>query len=264
MKIINSPHSQSGPPPGLSPGRKTDFSGKPGRTMTLQKNPPNEVVAGLAILPILATVSFYLLPESWQAHRLCQFAPQIIAYVSFGIWAVCNADIISKLGLEPTKISAGVRLGLLIGLLLGSFNTTLIVYGAPALGLDIEFLRNVPHAHLPLTVMVPWFIIFIAFAVEMNFRGFLLGRLLALFSQHTRPSDGFYTIASVMALGISSLAFAFDPFMVSTFQHLHWIAVWDGFIWGWMWLRTRNLYIPMAAHSMEVIIEYLAIRAALA
>jgi hypothetical protein len=27
-----------------------------------------------------------------------------------------------------------------------------------------------------------------------------------------------------MALGISSLAFAFDPFMVSTFQHLHWIA----------------------------------------
>jgi membrane protease YdiL (CAAX protease family) len=130
--------------------------------------------------------------------------------------------------------------------------------------LDIEFLGNVPHAHLPLTVMVPWFIIFIAFAVEMNFRGFLLGRLLALFSQHTRPSDGFYTIASVMALGISSLAFAFDPFMVSTFQHLHWIAVWDGFIWGWIWLQTRNLYIPMAAHSMEVIIEYLAIRAALA
>jgi membrane protease YdiL (CAAX protease family) len=260
MVLINNPHPQADP----LPGKKTEFSGKPDRRIALQKNPPNEVVAGLAILPILATVSFYLLPESWQAHRLCQFAPQIIAYVSFGIWAVCNTDIISKLGLEPTKISAGVRLGLLIGLLLGSFNTTLIIYGAPALGLDIEFLGDTPHAHLPLTVMVPWFIIFIAFAVEINFRGFLLGRLLALFSQHTRPSDGFYTIASVMALGISSLAFAFDPFMVSTFQHLHWIAVWDGFIWGWMWLQTRNLYIPMAAHSMEVIIEYLAIRAALA
>ena len=126
MKIIYSPHSQSGPPPGPSPSRKTEFSGKPDRTMALQKNPPNEVVAGLAILPILATVSYYLLPESWQAHRLCQFAPQIIAYVSFGIWAVCNADIIHKLGLQPTKISAGIRLGLLIGLLLGSFNTTLI------------------------------------------------------------------------------------------------------------------------------------------
>ena len=232
--------------------------------MVLQKYPSQEAVVGLALLPILATVSFYLLPESWQAHRLCQFAPQIIAYVSFGIWACCNADIIPKLGLEPTKISNGIRLGLLIGLLLGSFNTTLIVYGAPALGLDIEFLRNTPHAHIPFTVMVPWFIIFIAIAVEVNFRGFLLGRLLALFSHHTRPSKNLNILASVMALGLSSLAFAFDPFMVSTFQDLHWIAAWDGFIWGWVWLQTRNLYIPIAAHSMEVIIEYLIIRAALA
>jgi membrane protease YdiL (CAAX protease family) len=264
MKIIYSPHSHPDPLTGPPPGSKNEFSGKPDRIMVLQKNLPKEVLAGLAILPILATVSFYLLPESWQAQRLCQFAPQIVAYVSFGIWAVCNADIIPKLGLQPTKSSAGIRLGLLIGLLLGSLNTTLIVYGAPALGLDIEFLRNVPHAHIPLTVMVPWFIIFIAIAVEMNFRGFLLGRLLALFSHHTRPSKDLSIIASVMALGISSLAFAFDPFMVSTFQHLHWIAVWDGFIWGWFWLRTRNLYIPIAAHSMEVIIEYLLIRAALA
>ena len=231
---------------------------------SLLKNPSQETVAGLAILPILATVSFYLLPDSWQANRLCQFAPQIISYMSFGIWAVCNTDIIHKLGLNPTKISAGLRLGLLIGLLLGSFNTTLIIYGVPALGLDIEFLRNTPHAHIPLTVMVPWFIVFIAFAVEMNFRGFLLGRLLALFSQHTRPSNGFYSIAPIMALGISSFVFAFDPFMVSTFQHLHWIAVWDGFIWGWMWLRTRNLYIPMTAHAIEVIIVYLLVRESLA
>lgn len=232
--------------------------------MALQKNPPNEVVAGLAILPILATVSFYLLPESWQAQRLCQFAPQIVTYVSFGIWACCNTDIIPKLGLQPTKISDGIRLGLLIGLLLGSLNSTLILYGAPALGLGIAFLRNIPHAHIPLTVMVPWFIIFIAIAVEVNFRGFLLGRLLTLFSHRQNPSKNFNIIASVMALGISSLAFAFDPFMVSTFQHLHWIAVWDGFIWGWFWLRTHNLYIPIAAHFMEVIIEYLIIRAALA
>lgn len=264
MKIIYSPQSQSGLPPSPPPSRKNEFSDKQEYTIALQKNSAKEVVAGLAILPILATVGFYLLPESWQAHRLCQFAPQIIAYVSFGIWASSNADIIPKLGLNPTKISAGVRLGLLIGLLLGSFNTTLILYGVPALGLDIEFLRKVPHAHIPLTIMVPWFIVFIAFAVEMNFRGFLLGRLLALFSHHQKPSKDLNIIASVMALGISSLAFAFDPFMVSTFQHLHWIAVWDGFIWGWMWLRTRNLYIPMAAHSIEVIIEYLAIRAALA
>jgi membrane protease YdiL (CAAX protease family) len=253
------------PQPDLLPGREKEFSGRSDCPITsLLKYPPKEAVAGLAILPIFATASYYLLPDSWQAHRLCQFAPQIITYVSFGIWASCNADIIHKLGLQPTKISAGIRLGLLIGLVVGSFNTTLIVYGVPALGLDIEFLRDTPHAHIPLTIMVPWFIVFIAIAVEMNFRGFLLGRLLALFAQHTRPSKGLGNIVSVTALGISSLAFAFDPFMVSTFQHLHWIAVWDGLIWGWMWLKTRNLYIPIAAHSMEVIIEYLIIHAALA
>jgi membrane protease YdiL (CAAX protease family) len=231
---------------------------------SLRKNPSQETVAGLAIIPILATVTFYLLPDSWQANRLCQFAPQIITYMIFGIWAICNTDIIHKLGLQSTKIRAGIRIGLLIGLLLGSFNTILILYGASALGLDIEFLRDTPHAHLPLALMVPWFILFIAIAVEMNFRGFLLGRMLTLFSQYTRPSKSLNSIAAVIALGISSLAFAFDPFMVSTFQHLHWIAVWDGLIWGWMWLQTRNLYIPMAAHFMEVIIEYLIIRAALA
>jgi membrane protease YdiL (CAAX protease family) len=221
-------------------------------------------MAVLAMVPLLATVGFYLLPDLWQANRLCQFAPQIITYVSFGIWACCNTNIIHKLGLQTTKISAGIRLGLLIGIVVGSFNTTLILYGAPALGLDIEFLRDTPHAHIPLTLMVPWFILFIAIAVEMNFRGFLLGRLLSLFSQQARPWKSKNRIASVMALGISSLAFAFDPFMVSTFQYLHWIAVWDGLIWGWMWWQSRNLYIPMAAHSVEVMIEYLMIRAALA
>ena len=253
------------PQPSPLSGREHECSGRPDWQMgSLLKNPPQETVAGLAIIPIFATVSFYLLPDSWQADRLCQFAPQITTYVSLGIWACWNTGIIDKLELQPNKIATGLRLGLLIGLVLGSFNTTLILYGAPALGLDIQFLQDTPHAHIPLTLMVPWFILFIAIAVEINFRGFLLGRLLALFSQHTRPSKGFARIVPVMALGISSLAFAFDPFLVSTFQHLHWIAVWDGLIWGWMWLKTRNLYIPIAAHFMEVSIEYLIIRAALA
>ena len=259
MILIISSHPQSYP----APGKKKKFSGGPDCPRTLLASPPKEALVGLVILPILATGSFYLLPDSWQADRLCQFVPQIIAYVSFGIWVCCNTDIIPKLGIQPAKICAGVRLGLLIGLALGSFNTILIVYGAPALGLDIEFLQSTPHAHIPVTIMVPWFILFIAIAVEMNFRGFLLGRLLALFSQNTRPSEDLNVVASVMALGISSWAFAFDPFLVSTFQHLHWIAVWDGLIWGWMWLQTRNLYIPIAAHFMEVITEYLIIRAVL-
>jgi hypothetical protein len=66
-----------------------------------------------------------------------------------------------------------------------------------------------------------------------------------------------------MPLLLSALTFSFDPFMVSTFGSLHWIAVWDGLIWGWMWIRLTNLYAVTIAHAVEVLILYLAVRAAL-
>jgi hypothetical protein len=86
----------------------------------------------------------------------------------------------------------------------------------PLLGGDYRFLADTPHARIPLLIMVPWFILFIATMVELNFRGFLLGRLLAL------------GLPAPIAVPVSALLFAFDPFLVATFQHLHWIAVWDG------------------------------------
>ncbi|MFO0708120.1 MAG: CPBP family glutamic-type intramembrane protease, partial [Nitrospira sp.] len=109
----------------------------------------------------------------------------------------------------------------------------------------------------PLLVMMPWFICGIAAFVEINFRGFLLGRLAPLESQVT----GFRL--TPVALVASAVAFAFDPFMVATFRHLHWIAVWDGLIWGALWLKTKNLYLTIVAHAIEVIIMYLAVRATL-
>jgi thiamine transporter ThiT len=66
-----------------------------------------------------------------------------------------------------------------------------------------------------------------------------------------------------LALVTSALVFAFDPFMVVTFRHLHWIAVWDGLIWGFFWLLTRNLYVPIVAHAVEVIVVYSAVRSVL-
>ena len=39
------------------------------------------------------------------------------------------------------------------------------------------------------------------------------------------------TPASI-AVPVSAPLFVFDPFLVATFQHLHWIAVWDGLVWG--------------------------------
>jgi hypothetical protein len=64
----------------------------------------------------------------------------------------------------------------------------------------------------------------------------------------------------MLPVSISALTFSFDPFMVSTFRDLHWIALWDGLVWGWMWIRMHNLYAVMTAHAVEVAIVYLIVR----
>jgi membrane protease YdiL (CAAX protease family) len=109
--------------------------------------------------------------------------------------------------------------------------------------------------------MVPWMIGFIALLVELNFRGFILGRLAAL--ESSLWDFGRDSRFRPLALLTTSLLFAFDPFMVNTFQHLHWIAVWDGLIWGAIRLRTGNLYTTIVAHAVEVLIMYSAVKMAL-
>jgi len=217
--------------------------------------------APLALLPIAATLDFYALPASLQEQTLVQFAPQIVAYLAIGLWATHNQAIVARMGLLPCGLRAGLRWGMLTGLLLGSLNTLIMLRIVPHLGYDITFLKATPHAQLPVFLMVPWFICGIALLVEINFRGFILGRLLAW----GRPLLGprLSPLVRPIALGISAITFAFDPFMVNTFQHLHWIALWDGLIWGIIWLRTRNLYITIVAHAVEVIVMYSAVKFAL-
>ncbi|HYM88124.1 MAG TPA: CPBP family intramembrane glutamic endopeptidase [Nitrospiraceae bacterium] len=217
--------------------------------------------AALALLPIAATLGFYALPASLQEQTLVLFAPQIVAYLALGSWAAHNRDIVSRLGLEKWKVRNGLRWGLLTGLLLGCLNTFVILSAYPYLGYDISFLKTTPHGRLPLLVMAPWFICGIALFVELNFRGFLLGRLATLESVLWR--SGLPQRLSPLALMTCALIFAFDPFMVNTFQQLHWIALWDGLIWGIIYLRTRNLYITLVAHAVEVIVMYSAVRFAL-
>jgi membrane protease YdiL (CAAX protease family) len=217
--------------------------------------------ATLALLPAAATLNFYALPASLQEQTLVQFAPQIVAYLALGLWAMRNRDIVSRLGLEKRNVRDGLRWGLLTGLLLGCLNTFVILSAYPYLGYDISFLKTTPHGKLPLLVMAPWFICGIALFVELNFRGFLLGRLAALESGLWR--SGLAQRLSPFALITCALIFAFDPFMVNTFQHLHWIALWDGLIWGIIYLRTRNLYITIVAHAVEVIVMYSAVRTAI-
>lgn len=230
-------------------------------------NSHSERVAGLAFLPIIVTGGFYLLPLNWQSHVLIQFIPQMSAYLALGLWAFHNTNRISKLGLEPHKIGLGLQWGTVTGILLGGINSILIIVLIPMFGGNIEFLRDTPHAQIPFLVMVPWFILCIACAVELNFRGFLLGRLLTVCStfvnQHNRSAPILLRLGILLPLILSALSFSFDPFMVATFGDLHWIAVWDGLIWGWIWIRTNNLYAVIIAHAVEVLILYLTVRAAL-
>ncbi|MGP0594821.1 hypothetical protein ACTRXD_20085 [Nitrospira sp. T9] len=225
--------------------------------------PQKERAAGLAFLPIFTTLGFYLLPASWQLHTPVQFAPQLVAYGALSVWAYKNGDLLPKLGLGFNNIQSGVTHGTAIGLTLGIVNTGIILFVMPALGVDINFLSQTPHARIPFWIMMPWFIILIAMAVELNFRGFLLGRLLVWFQHVRQPGHASTTrirLQAFLPLSLSALTFSFDPFMVSTFRDLHWIAIWDGLVWGWLWMRMHNLYTVIAAHAVEVILLYLIIR----
>ena len=212
----------------------------------------------LAWLPILATALFYALPSDLQSDRAIQFFPQAMAYASLALWASRNAGIAPRLGLQPAQIDRGLRWGIVAGLTMGTANAGIILQVVPRLGYDIAFLRETPHAQIPPAIMLPWLIVAIAMIVEVNFRGFLLGRLLAL-AEWLVPSFPRPFVVGV-AIGVSALTFSFDPFMVVTFRHLHWIALWDGLVWGLLWVWLRNLYVPIVAHAIEVMIMYSVIK----
>ena len=217
--------------------------------------------ATLALLPIGATFGYYGLPDSFQEQLLVQFAPQFLAYMGLGLWMRRASHVLEHLGLERDMIWDGLRWGAMTGLLLGAMNTVVILVVYPSLGYDIIFLKHTPHGRLPVLLMVPWLICGIAVFVEINSRGFILGRLAELESPWWKSHSP--RRLAPFALLTSSFTFVFDPFLVNTFQHLHWIALWDGLIWGSIWLKTRNLWITIVAHAVEVIIMYSAVRVAI-
>jgi len=228
------------------------------RPFHTQASEHNSVVA---LLPVSLTLGYYLLPASLQADRFVQFAPQILAYLALLYWTSSNTEIRSRLGLGKGTLAQGLRWGSVTGLSLGCLNTFIILSVFPSFGYDITFLKTTPHGRLPPFVMVPWFTCCIAFAIELNFRGFLLGRLAGIESRWWPGGES--PRLPLLALLTSTMTFTFDPFMVDTFRHLHWIALWDGLIWGTIRIRTGNLYATIVAHAVEVMIMYLAVRAAI-
>ena len=225
---------------------------------------PKEIWSALTLIPIGLTGLYYLLPVALQQIVLIQFLPQSVGYLCLGLWAGRNSEVRRRLGLDPQGMRPGFRWGAGVGLTLGIVNCLIILWIAPTMGDGISFLVETPHAKVSTWIMVPWGIVGIAFCIELYFRGFLLGRLEVLFKQGYRGS-GFRSekAGSLLAIVVSALVFSFDPFMVTTFRHLHWIAVWDGLIWGVMWIGMRNLYGVIVAHAVEVIILYLGVKNAL-
>lgn len=225
----------------------------------------DERASGLACVPVCLTGLFYLLPASTQQNLFLQFLPQLGAYGSLIIWWKFNANALPALGLSRGCLKKGVGWGIGTGCILGMVNSTVILWLVPVLGGDVLFLADTLHARMPPFVMIPWFTVLIAIGVELNFRGFLLGRIERFCGRwiSTTCGNGLRP-GSIVAMLISAFVFAFDPFMVMTFRHLHWIAVWDGLIWAALFLRWRNLVTVIAAHAVEVMILYLSVKAALA
>jgi len=138
------------------------------------------------------------------------------------------------------------------GFLTGLINLWVIVKLTPWLGYSFEFLRHTPHARMPFGVMVPGGIVAIAVLVEVNFRGFILGRFEAICGEKSYGPS--------LAVIFSALVFSLDPFMMAVFRGYHWLAFTDGLLWGALLLWTRNLFSTIMAHALEVILIYSVLR----
>jgi len=208
--------------------------------------------AWLVAVPLLATILYYALSGDLRENIWLILSPQLAAYGMLAIWLGQNRSSWTRLRLEPSRLLAALPWGGLTGLALGVINLTVLLWVIPGLGGDLSFLRETPHAQSPLWLMFPLGIGAIAILVELNFRGFQMGRLLALF--------GSSPTAQGCAVIVSAFAFAWDPFMVHVFRSLHWMAFTDGVVWGVLLLRTRSLYATMAAHAVEVWILYAGLK----
>lgn len=178
--------------------------------------------------------------------------PQFSGYLALAVWCVVNVDPWSRLRLVNRNLKIGMLYGGLTGLLTGLINLGVIVKLTPMLGYSFDFLRSTPHARMPFLFMVPWGIVGIAFFVEINFRGFIMGRVLKL------AGDRRYAPAA--AVIVSAVVFSLDPYMMTVFRGYHWLALTDGLIWGVLLLLTRNLFSTITAHAVEVILVYTFLR----
>lgn len=208
--------------------------------------------SGLAAVPAVLTFTYPLWSPFPSDSLLPTLIPQISTYACLALWCSVNDRRLDRLFLVPNRFMGSLRLGGFVGILTGLINFWVIVKLTPWLGYNFEFLRHTPHARMPFGVMVPWGIVAIAFLVEVNFRGFILGRFEAIWGEKSYGPS--------LAVILSALVFSWDPFMVTVFRGYHWLALTDGLIWGALLLWTRNLFSTITAHALEVILVYSVLR----
>lgn len=205
----------------------------------------------LAFVPILLTFTYWIWSPILPASLWSTLVPQGVAYACLAVWSTVNDRRLERLFIVTRDVRRSLQLGAGLGCLTGLFNLWVIVKLTPWLGYRFDFLRDSPHARMPFGLMVPWGISLIALFVEVNFRGFILGRLAVLWGDRLQ--------GCILAVIVSALTFSFDPFMMTVFRGYHWLALTDGLIWGGLLLRTGNLFSTIAAHAVEVILVYSAL-----
>jgi len=126
----------------------------PPREQSLDPEP--ERLAWLALMPAVTTGLYYALPPRLQNLPAILFLPQVLAYLGLAIWVSQNTAIPKRLGLRLPQLGQGLRWGLGVGLILGVLNVSVILWLVPLMDGDIYFLRDTPHARLPVVVMLPW------------------------------------------------------------------------------------------------------------
>ena len=203
----------------------------------------DERAAWLALVPVVLTGCFYLLPASARQNPFLQFVPQFAAYGALVVWWKANTDVLPALGLSRDVLTQGVGWGIGTGCLLGVINSIVIlrvvpgarwrrpVFGRYASCQDAR-VRDDPLVHGRHRNRR-----------RIEFSGISPGQAVSASVAdgcRQRVHTGL-RLGSIVAMLVSALVFAFDPFMVMTFRHLHWIAVWDGLIWAGLFLRWRNL-----------------------
>jgi membrane protease YdiL (CAAX protease family) len=208
--------------------------------------------SGLAAVPAVLTLAYPFWSPFSSDSLWPALIPQIAAYACLAVWCAVNDRRSDRLFLVSHNLKKSLLLGGFVGLMTGLINLWVIVNLTPWLGYSYDFLRATPHARMPFAVMVPWGIVLIAFFVEVNFRGFILGRLAAMMRDKS--------YGTAVAVIISAIVFSRDPFMVAVFRGYHWLALIDGLIWGGLLIYTRNIFSTIAAHAVEVILVYSILR----